>query len=129
MPREDVDDPALTMDRERHLGLDHPALRRREQPSDSLVHRGVSRVEEPCQVGAVPSHVRLEARAERGGHSPEFPERYRPSATSFDASDDRRRYARSSRKVDLPPALSHPDRPQGSADTLVIHPGSMGTGP
>ncbi len=125
VPSKDVDDPAFAVNGEGNLGLDDPAIYRREHPGDRFVHRRVAFVEEPWQVSAIPSDERFEPCPERTGYLTHLPEWHRRGTAMFDAPDDCRRDAGARREVRLPPPFPDPDRPQHGTDPLVIHPRRM----
>ena len=54
VPRQDVDDAALAVDRERDLGRDDPLGQRLEHPRDGIVHRRVAAGEQPVELRAFP---------------------------------------------------------------------------
>jgi hypothetical protein len=128
VPRKDVDDPEFPVDRERHFGLDDPAFKCGEQSNDGLVHRGVSCIDQPRQVGAFPTDVGLESGAERRRDAPHLAQCDRGCLPVFDPPHDRGRYARTLGKIDLSPATLDADRLERSTDPLIIHPDQLGEG-
>ncbi len=106
MPGEDVDDPALAIDREGHLGFCDPALERREHASHRFVHRSVAGVEHPAEVAALPANDSVEPGVERIRHPSDLTQRDGGQVAALDPPDDPTRDPRASGEIVLTPPLT-----------------------
>ena len=88
--RKDVNRPAFTPDRIRNLDRHVPA-RHAEEDDDEVDKAGVTPVEEPIELLAVPSKSNVESRSERSGSAVELVDPDVADQTAVDPGDDRPR--------------------------------------
>jgi len=125
VPREDVDDAALAVDREGDLRLRGPARKITEEAGHQFVHPGMARAHQATEIAALPPNDRVQSRIKGGRHGPDLAERYATQAALFDPQDDPAGYPGAHREILLASALPRSDRAEGPADALIVHPRSM----
>ena len=122
MPRDDVDDPALSIDRERDLGCEHPCRELAGEPArDELVQRGVLGVEQAIEVAGAPPGHEVDSNIQRRCDPPDRIERECPGMASLDPGNGRGRDTGPCRKVSLAPASLQPNGADRRPNSLVIH--------
>ena len=125
VPRKDVDDPALPVDRERDLGAPRPAIESSEIGSEGLVECGVAGVDDAIHVSAAPPQADVEAQAERIRDRLEDVQRCTTHAVAFKATDGLTPDARSARHVDLAKALASSACAKACRDPSIVHARTM----
>ena len=122
VPRQDVDDAALGVDRERRLGSQHPTRQLvAEHPCHELVELRVPGVQESVEVAGPPPCNEVHPDIERTSHLADRLERQLVEVAALDPRDRRRGQVRGLGEVDLAPSLLQPDRSNDRSEPLVIH--------
>jgi hypothetical protein len=85
MPRQDVDDPALAVNRKRDLRFGQPAGQPRETPGDLLVQGRVAGVQQPVQVAAAPAGHEIDTNIERLRDGPDARQAHRVEMATLHA--------------------------------------------
>src|SRR3954451_10734835 len=121
MKRQDVDDSAFTVDRERDLGGVYPSRQFREVAGESLVHGRVPRVHQAFQFSVTKAKSDLDAHVERRCDTSQCLCRDVLQMTAFDRGDDPGRNSGALGDVDLAQAAADADGAESGADTLIVH--------
>jgi len=91
LPGQDVDYPALAIDRERDLRLGQPSLQRGEGLRHRLMHGRVTRVDQPTEIATLPPDEHVDASVQRLGNATDGPQRDIGEAPVFNPTNDGRR--------------------------------------
>ena len=121
MPRKDVDDPSLAVDRERDLGFEDPRTDRHQMPSHGLMHGGVARIQQAPKIAALPTNRRVKPRAKGVGHPSDPFDGNRPEVTAFDPADHLTRHGRPASHIALTPSPSNSNGAKGCPDLAIVH--------
>lgn len=126
VPGEDVDDPALAIDREADLRSPDPALDRSEVAHEGFVQVSMCFVRDSIDVAALPAQSDVSPDAECCGYAAEDVEGDATEASALEAADHLSRGTRTARDVCLSQALADSDDAKRVADADVIHTGDDG---
>jgi hypothetical protein len=126
MPREDIDHPALPVDREGHLRLHLPTGQQLEHPGRRVVHCRMPRVEKATEVAAPPAYDRIKTSVQGSSDRADFPQWDRGESALFDAANDEPRHMRDRCDILLGLPLPDANRSKRGADLLVVHQRMMG---
>ena len=122
VPGEDVDDPALSVDRERHLRREDPGRQLVPEPfRDRLVKRRVSRVDQPVEVAGTPPGLKFDPDLECGADRAHGIDRQWSDVATLDSRDGRLRDASDGSQVALAPSPALPNHPDHGPEPLIIH--------
>jgi len=110
MPRQLVNRSPLAVDRERHLGLDHPTRFREHEGREALGEHRVSSAQKPVQFAASPPGDELRPNVQSGCHPSDSQQRQLLAMTALDERDGGTRDARQARQICLAEAT-----PRGSS--------------
>lgn len=128
MPGEDVDDPALAIDREADFRSPRPAIGRREETNEGFVQIGVCRIQDPIHVGALPADPDIDSRAERRSHIAQHGQLRPGHSTTLDAAYQLATDAGAASHIGLAQVLTDADSADGVADANVVHAGMVANG-
>ena len=133
VPRQDIDDPSLAVDRERDLRRQHPLGQIGGEPARHRFMKGrVTAADESVEIGAARPRGHGHLDIERPSDVENRPEGEPLEVSALDPRDDRSIDPDLRGHILLAPAASDPNRPEANAELLVlIHGGSLiaGTSP
>ena len=127
MPSEDVDDPAFSVDRERHLGIEGPGGKLLGEPScHRLVQACMTAANQAIEVCAAGSSSQGDLDIEDTSDRQDRRELHAVDMAPLDPGDDGGIAAGSPRHVELAPPPTNPDRPKPRPKLLHrIHAASL----
>src|SRR5258705_1018569 len=128
MPREDIDHPALTIDREGHLRLHLPTGQESEHPGRRVMHCRVPRVDKATEIAAPPAYDQVKTSVQSSSDRAHFPQRNRGESALFDPPNDEPRHVRDRRDILLGLPVRNANRSKRDADLLVVHRPDNGRG-
>ena len=117
VPRQEVDDPTLAVDRERDFGPNRPAATGSQATNDVLGEGGMAGVDRSIEVGAVRARLKLEPDIQGGGDAPDRPQRQAVEIAPLHPADDDVGRAGKPTEVDLPQRSSQSQRAEGDTPT------------
>lgn len=121
MPGEQIDYPALPVDRERDLRGDLPVAKLPEHGGHGLMHGRVAGIQEPIEVSGVPPRNEVDSHIERFKHAPKTLQGDASELPSLDPGNRRAGHSRSASQIVLSPALAHAKRSDDVANHRVRH--------
>lgn len=121
MPRQQVDEAALSEDREGGLGSEGPRPLAGEPAGSGLMERGVSCVHQPIELASPPAGSDLDSDVERRTDSSQPIECHGSQVTSLDARDRRGRHSGDPGGVRLALPASDADRAERCPEALIGH--------
>lgn len=127
MKCEDIDDPALTVDRKRGLRGKQPR-RACKHSRHALVKRGMSGIQHAIEIAATPSRQNINPDLERLRNSHERGEADAAHMPTLDARNHCLRNLRCLGDVDLAPTLPYSNRPKDRSQSHEIHPRILRSG-
>src|SRR5262249_34488741 len=124
---EDIDDPALAIDRERLLGDDFRVRQSLEKTCAHVVQQSVAEVDLSLQVGPVPPNDRRKFRVERVGNLFDRAERDGLQAIALNSADPPSRNPTRACQIGLTPVTAEAQRSDRNADAGRLHGPRMAT--
>lgn len=121
VPREDVDDPALAVDREGDLWPSAPLGKRREPTRHSPMQRRVTLVEKPRQLTAAPPGKQVQPDVERGSDYAQQAQGTTLQMSPLHLGHDGPGDSSPRRNIGLAPPPPQADRTQRGSDYLILH--------
>ncbi len=126
VPCQDVDDPALAVDRVGDFGRKNPRRNDLSEPArHQFVQRRVPSVQQAVQVTRPPPRHEIHADVEFARHLLDRRDRQRPNVSSFDPADRRVRHSRAGTEIRLGPVASLAQQPDRGTESALIHQGTM----
>ena len=126
VPCQDIDDPTLSVDRERDLRLEDPIWEFvAKHPGHELMEGRVLGIEQAIEIARAPTSHELHSNVERRADPPNHLKRKRIRMSSLDTGDRRGRDSGPRRQIGLPPAALDADGPHDRSEPVILHSRSL----
>jgi hypothetical protein len=129
MPGQGVDDATLSIRRERDLWLDDPSGQGGELDRERLMHRRMTRADDPGEIAAAPPDHEVEVDVEGRGHRTERADRHSTDLATLDSTHDVTRRVRGDADLVLRQLEAQTNGLEPPTDLAIVHIPDIGIRP